>query len=75
MSRLTDHLTSLTWSVITTCLVALPSLPAMAQEDHSRDSRALYVQDIETLESKFLDLAEAMSSEQYSWRPMEGVRS
>ncbi len=34
-----------------------------------------YVADLETLESKFLDLADAMSAEQYSWRPMEGVRS
>ena len=31
--------------------------------------------DLETMQSKFTDLAGAMQSDQYAWRPMEGVRS
>jgi uncharacterized damage-inducible protein DinB len=36
---------------------------------------ARYLNDLETMESKFTELAEAMESDSYSWRPMEGVRS
>ena len=74
MNRSTFRKLSLTWSAFA-FLLGIPSFPALAQEDHDTGPRALYVEDLATLESKFLDLADAMSSEQYSWRPMEGVRS
>jgi hypothetical protein len=63
-------------------LVALPVAGALAQEEHGGGhdtggdaARALFLRDFENLESKFLDLADAMSADQYAWRPMEGVRS
>lgn len=57
-------------------LVTFYNVPLAAQ-DHGQGASpvAHYIEDFETLESKFLDLADAMSSEQYTWRPMEGVRS
>lgn len=61
------------------CAIAavLQSTPVHAQMHHMDENhlRAQYLADIETLESKFTDLAEAMSEEQYAWRPMDGVRS
>ena len=47
--------------------------PAAAQSP--ADARAQYVKDIETMGSKFSDLAGAMGADTYGWRPMEGVRS
>ncbi len=49
----------------------------LAAQDHGQGASpvAQYVADVETMESKFLDLADAMSSEQYSWRPMDSVRT
>jgi uncharacterized damage-inducible protein DinB len=37
--------------------------------------RAELLADLDNLESKYLGLAEALSQEQYSWRPAEDVRS
>jgi uncharacterized damage-inducible protein DinB len=52
--------------------------PATAQ-DPARDAaiavRATYLKDVESLQSKFLQLAEAIPAEKYSWRPAPGVRS
>lgn len=59
-------------------LTTLPSSPLVAQGGGGTplaQARARHVTDLETLESKFLDLANAMDADQYSWRPMEGVRS
>ena len=68
-------------SVLTSAAVAASALvllatatPALAQGSAS-DLRAQYVADLETLESKFNDLAGAMDADMYGWRPMEGVRS
>jgi len=49
----------------------------LAAQDHGNTASpvAHYVNDFEAMESKFLDLADAMSAEQYAWRPMDGVRS
>lgn len=49
-------------------------VPAMAQGS-AADLRAQYVADLETMESKFNELAGAMGAGTYGWRPMEGVRS
>lgn len=67
-------------------MLVLVATPAVAQHEEDRGHEhgdaehtpavaAQFVSDLETLESKFLDLAGAMSAEQYLWRPMEGVRS
>ncbi|MEP7380750.1 MAG: DinB family protein [Gemmatimonadota bacterium] len=37
--------------------------------------RARFVSDLDTLQHKFLALAEAIPAEKYSWRPAPGVRS
>ena len=45
---------------------------AMAQD---LDVKGLVTADLEAMQTKFVDLAGAMQSDQYGWRPMEGVRS
>ena len=46
------------------------------QEGHDADgSMTHYNADFDQMASKFVELAEAMPADQYSWRPMEGVRS
>jgi hypothetical protein len=54
------------WWLALTVLLA-PPLHAQAV--------ARYADDLEAMESKFTELAEAMGSGLYTWRPMEGVRS
>ena len=66
-------LASAALAAFTLALLAAAS-PALAQGS-AGDLRAQYVADLETLESKFNDLAGAMDADQYGWRPMEGVRS
>ena len=39
------------------------------------DVKRHVLDDLEAMQSKFTELAGAMESEQYGWRPMEGVRS
>jgi uncharacterized damage-inducible protein DinB len=57
-------------------LITFFNAPLAAQEHgHTATPVAHYMEDFEAMESKFLDLADAMSAEQYAWRPMEGVRS
>ena len=65
-------------------LAVLSAAPAAAQEHGGHDMEAMLpsaglraelIQDIEGLERKYVALAEAMTQEQYGWRPAEGVRS
>jgi uncharacterized damage-inducible protein DinB len=62
--------------VLALCVLASP---ALAQEHGSMEpekgARAEMLADLQTVEGKFLGLAEAMSQEQYKWRPSEGIRS
>ena len=55
------------------------SAVARAQDVPDRASalevRKQYLLDLDTLQSKYLALAEAMPAEKYSWRPAPGVRS
>jgi hypothetical protein len=50
-----------------------------AQEAPNRDAagevRKQFLADLDTLQSKFLALAQAFPAEKYSWRPAPGVRS
>ena len=52
---------------------------ALAQDVPNRESaleiRKRYLMDLDTLQSKFLALAEAIPAEKYAWRPAPGVRS
>ena len=60
-------------------LLALPHGALRAQDVPNRESavevRKQFVADLDTLESKFLALAEAFPASKYSWRPAQGVRS
>jgi uncharacterized damage-inducible protein DinB len=60
-------------------LLALPHRALRAQDVPNRESavevRKQFVADLDTLESKFLALAEAFPASKYSWRPAQGVRS
>ncbi len=66
----------------TTCLVALTLMmvsgPAHAQDLTPASAaavKAAFLADIEVMREKFLGLADAFGQDQYTWRPMEGVRS
>jgi len=58
---------------------ALCAKLAVAQDVPNRESaveiRKQFMADLDTLESKFVRLAEANPAEKYAWRPAEGVRS
>ena len=68
-----------------TCALALSlalvasARPARAQYAPDRatavEMRKLFLTDLDSLQSKFLALAEAFPAEKYSWRPAPGVRS
>jgi uncharacterized damage-inducible protein DinB len=52
--------------------------PAAAQTAGTFDAatvRAAYLTELDSLQSKFLQLAEAFPADKYSWRPAAGVRS
>src|SRR3954469_24665052 len=60
-------------------LICAAAVPARAQDVISKDDAALvkasFLNDLETLRTKFVGLAEAFPQDKYTWRPMEGVRS
>lgn len=60
-------------------LLALPHRALRAQDVPNRESaievRKQFLADLDTLQSKFLALAEAFPASKYSWRPAQGVRS
>ena len=60
-------------------LLALPHRALRAQEVPNRESaievRKQFIADLDTLQSKFLALAEAFPANKYSWRPAPNVRS
>jgi DinB superfamily len=53
--------------------------PARAQEVMPKDSaaavKASFLADLDTLQGKFVGLAQAFPQDKYTWRPMDGVRS
>jgi hypothetical protein len=63
----------------TTLALAAGARTAAAQDLPNRETalevRKRFVMDLDTLQSKFLALAEAMPAEKYAWRPAPGVRS
>ena len=66
--------------VLALCAVlAATTQPARAQEAPDRASvvamRTEYLSDLDTLQTKFLALANAIPADKYSWRPAPGVRS
>lgn len=59
-------------------LVVAPALAARAQAPNAEAATAIrkeYLKDLDSLQSKFLQLAAAFPADKYSWRPGPGVRS
>ena len=57
-------------------LLGVPTVPTFAQDRSEEFSRReQFMQDLETMESKFLELADAMDADMYGWRPMDSVRT
>ena len=63
--------------VLTAALAGLlvAGLPAASSAQDGASLKAAYIADLETMRDKFLGLADAFAADQYTWRPMEGVRS
>ena len=60
------------------CLTALPRImPAQGAPDRESavEIRKQFVADLDTLQSKFLRLADAFPADKFAWRPAPGVRS
>ena len=56
-------------------LAALCAWPTAAPAQDTAGWRSELIADLQDSEQKFVGLAEALSWEQYGWRPMAGVRS
>ncbi len=57
-------------------LLGVPTVPTFAQDRSDEFSlRQQFMQDLESMETKFLDLAGAMDADMYGWRPMDSVRT
>ena len=61
-------------AVLLAIVTAVAAAPAGAQGAASA-LRAQYVADLETMETKFKELAGAMDVDMYGWGPMDGVRT
>ena len=66
-------------AVLGCAAVVRPATSLLAQGAPNRESalevKKQFLSDLDTLQSKFLALAEAFPAAKYSWRPAEGVRS
>jgi len=68
-------------TTIIACAIALASTNAMAQaqpvpnRESAVEMRTRFLQDLDSLQGRFLALAEVFPAEKYSWRPGAGVRS
>ena len=79
LSRLMSARTMRRTTFAAACALAGGSRVVAAQDVPNRDAaleiRKQFVSDLDTLQSKFLALAEAFPADKYSWRPAAGVRS
>jgi uncharacterized damage-inducible protein DinB len=55
--------------------LGLISIAGVRAEDPARGVKAYFLTQLNDTEKKFLDLAQAIPAEKYSWRPGDGVRS
>ena len=68
-------------ALIVASLIVVPAVvrPAAAQDVPNREAaleiRKRFVMDLDTLQSKFLALSDAIPEDKYAWRPAPGVRS
>jgi hypothetical protein len=59
-------------------VAAVSSSPARAQDTTKETAAAVkasFLADLDTLQGKFVGLAQAFPQDKYTWRPMDGVRS
>jgi hypothetical protein len=65
--------------VVAALALVVDARPLSAQDVPTRESaveiRKRFLMDLDTLQSKFVALSEAIPAEKYSWRPAPGVRS
>jgi hypothetical protein len=65
--------------VVVVLAIGASAKPAVAQDLPNRETaieiRKRFVEDLDSLQSKFLALAEAFPADKYAWRPGPGVRS
>ena len=65
-------------ATIVAVLVALPA-PVRAQDVMSKEDaaalKASFLADLDTMQKKYVGLAEAFPPDKYTWKPMDGVRS
>ena len=83
MTRVSSGGSSIRGRVVRTVLVASLGLGCFAPTSQGQDLtaesaavlKAAFLADLEVMRGKFLGLAEAFPQDNYTWRPMEGVRS
>ncbi len=76
MSLLETNWKTVAAQVAMAVLLGVPTVPTFAQDRSDEFSpRDQFMQDLETMESKFLELADAMDADMYGWSPMEDVRT
>ena len=65
--------------LVASVVVPTVARPAAAQDVPNREAalevRKRFVMDLDTLQSKFLALSDAIPADKYAWRPAPGVRS
>jgi hypothetical protein len=66
--------TARTAAFVALALTSLSGL-AVAQDAASAEARTAYLGQLEEMHEKFVQLAEAIPADKYSWRPAPGVRS
>ena len=62
-------------SILVLALMLLSFSSVISQENKAEGFKADILQDLASVEKKYISLAEAMKKDQFTWRPGEGVRS
>lgn len=76
-SRRSRRFTTVTAAAVLALLGAAPA--ARAQDVLTKESaaalKASFIADLDTMQQKYVGLAQAFPADKYTWRPMDGVRS
>jgi uncharacterized damage-inducible protein DinB len=62
-------------TILVLSLAILSTLTVCTQEKNSTGFKADILEDLAGVEKKYIDLANAMKEDQFTWRPGEGIRS
>jgi uncharacterized damage-inducible protein DinB len=71
--RRSAHVTAIALSCMSVAFTARAQ--AVPTRESAIEMRVRFLKDLDSLQSRFLALAEAIPAEKYSWRPAPGVRS